>query len=805
MTVDTRVAPRADELLAGALESVGNLVLDADGHWWALYKLKSVTYEGLGRARKMRLFWAFERALGHLATRAKILSLVRHQDVEGYVHHLRTMNEELPSGGAAFASYCDLVAEHLARRAPWDREHYLSVRLEGSPGERLLRNLTVGGFPLRLASGADRGRAARGCVSEETAERLAGQVSLRFGDLIERAATEEDLAYLVARGAYRALGADLDPRAPSGVAQARRLLSGVAFREEKDGLCFLHEAAGAARHQSHQRFLSISKMDQANLGFPDSEWAYLDLPVDLLLDFDVAGNPRTATGRKETGENGAPGTVKLGARGAARVRCHATVGVAAPTPEGLDELCEEVGRYYSQHLGIELTVPRSRQSHAWADFLPAGPRRLRRYGQRMSSRVVSGGMPVATEALGDGRGFYIGYLKGRPSSAVAYDPGLPLTRDMSGAACFVGGRGSGKVLAAAQIAGLSVLAGGESTVVDAAGELGDVGRIPELAERGVRLVEVGPESPIRSPIMSAFPGESSKALKATEILLRGFLIQLLGAERNRDYAFAIRLGVRDFMRDDALRRRGIRGLVEQFHRNGERPDLKKSKLAEISDRAAADLDRWIASPLASPVLGDAAGDESPWQGRGDAPLTVVRARGLPLPGREVPAVDDDGSCEEERVGQAVLSVIAASAVGWMADRARLNGRDRLRTVVLAQAAHVLHSPEGHVLLNYLIRDCRSQNVAPILCTEEWRDLDHIMDLIPIRFMGRQEERHAEDTKLGLRILGAETSPRNVASVKGFKAGDFWHQDVYGRVAEMHFDLVPEHWIKALAHPTTVVA
>ncbi len=76
-----------------------------------------------------------------------------------------------------------------------------------------------------------------------------------------------------------------------------------------------------------------------------------------------------------------------------------------------------------------------------------------------------------------------------------------------------------------------------------------------------------------------------------------------------------------------------------------------------------------------------------------------------------------------------------------------------------------------------------QDEAPILCTEQWRDLEHIVGNIPNRFMGRQEAREAEDTELGLRILGAETFPRNVASVQGFGAGDFWHQDAYGRVAD----------------------
>ncbi len=808
----------------------GNLVLDENGDWWAGFRLRGVTYHLKDREGKQEIFEAIESALSTISTRVKILSLIRNFGGETYVEGLKSYNPN----SHAWNEHCNFVAGRLRRRAPYNREFYLMVRLKQGPESLREVAETVVRF-FRAAARRLFGVPLTFSVEDYLHARRVGQkMEIAFGPkLVANPLTPEDVQYLVKRGPYRAVG---EPPIEEGWAPRRfatecgkgvtyyepytqdlvNLVGDVPWKADFGRLEFRH----GDNVTSYQRFLCVSSMPVNDLGFPNSEWAFLDLPVDLCLDFDVVPHHTAERQRKDKSKKAqgqrrhtldADADLDIGmreteianrelealhAQGKPRLDCHVTIGVAATSPEELENRTQEVKQFYSgSELKIGVSTARSTQVECFADFLPVGPRRNGDYKQPMASKTLSGGMPVGNSSLGDGRGYYIGYPLQQPNAVVAYDPTLPMREvDAGGACAVVGDLGSGKTLLVQCLNAMFTLSGHQSLIVDPKGDSQKFKNMDEL-EGMIRWIRVEPDSPTRLPIMSVFSGESSKALKATEGLLRSFLLQLMEAQKNPDYAFAIRLGVRDFMRDDALRRRGIRGLVDQFAHNGSgrRADLSDD-IVQTSKRAAADLRMWREDALVEIVLGDDAEDGEVLADENQHdPLTIIQTDGLDLPDRD--KVVAGTLSDEQRIGQAILSIVAASAMR-MASRHRYADEKPFKALTFDEAWRFLHNPEGQGLLNYLIREGRSQNVVPFVCTQKWEDVEPIIGLMPIRFMGRQQ-RDTDDIVRGLRMCGVDASPSNISSVKSFKAGDFMHQDVYGNVGLMHFDVTPAEWIVKL--------
>lgn len=803
--------------------ATGNLILDDEGDWWALYRLRGTTYDLLSTSGKKEVFSAIESALGTLSTRVKILSVVRNFREQDYIRNLKAMNPD----AHVWQKLQDMVAEKVGKNRPVDREFYLGVRLRPSVG--------------RFSEAVDRGsrlvdRWAKRLwkvpidFREEELERMkhaAANIRGRFGTLIMRDATPYDLQWLVKRNPYRAVGepptlAGWQPKlvrhstggtysifTPS-LGDVRNLVGDVPWEAEIGKLSFYH-GDGIV---SHQRFLAISSMPMDRLRHPGSEWGYMDLPVDVCFDFDVippqaAERHRKSKSRKakeqikHVQEGG--GSVGVGLSEAARadaaaelqhnqgkplLYCHTTIGLAAETESRLDAITADVRQHFkNMQIGVSLT--RSNQVEAFCDFFPVGPRRLTDFREPIAAATLAGAMPIGDSALGDGQGFYIGYPKQQPNGVIAYDPALPMQRGMSGACAVVGDLGAGKTMTYFCLMLTNALAGRKCLLIDPKGDSEALDNVPAI-RGGLKKIQVGADTDTRMPILSVYPEGWDRR---TEELLRGFQLDIMETKDDKAKANTIRLVTREFMRETEGRDRRIRGLLEKYHKvatSHDRSDRVREKAKEVRD----EFEFWMDDSLASTVLCDAdvVGDQGIARAGSQFPITVLQTFNLALPSQK--DLDRGNLGESQRVGQAILSVVAASAT-QMASEHRLSRNKPFKLLGFDEAWRFLANAEGSALLDYLIREGRSQNVAAFIMTQLWRDVVGIKDLISIRFMGRQQQSD-EDVRLGLDVMGIDPDQRTISQVKAFSKGDFIHQDMFGRTNVMHFDVTPEEWLDQLS-------
>ena len=800
-----------------------NIVMDDEKDWWAIFRLRGVTYDLLSNSGKREVFSTIESALGTLSTRVKILSLVRNFREEDYIRKLKSMNPD----SHVWQRLQDIAAEKIGKNRPFDREFYLAVRLRPSAGR-------VSEWVEQISRKVDRVAKRAWKIPVDFKEQeldqmahLAANLRGRFGNLILSPATPRDLQWLVLRNPYRAVGepALLDGWTPKhvrhsaggtyelfqpSVSDLKNLIGDIPWQAELGKLSF-HHGDGIV---SHQRFLAISSMPMDRLRHPGSEWGYMDLPVDVCFDFDVippqaAERQRKAKSRKAKEQikhvQQGGGSLGVGLSDAARadaatemqhnegkplIYCHTTIALAAETEARLDAVTADVKQHF-KNLQVGVSLARSNQIEAFTDFLPVGPRRLTDFREPMAAATLSGAMPIGDSALGDGQGFYIGYPKQQPNGVVAYDPALPMQHGMSGACAIVGDLGAGKTMTYLCLMITNALAGRKCLMIDPKGsDTEKLDYVPAI-QGGLRKIRVGADAETKMPILSVFPPGWDRR---TEELLRGFQLDIMQTRNDEHKQNAIRLVTRDFMRLTEGRERRISGLLNHYHRFANdtgRSETIREKSREIRD----EFDYWMDDDLASTVLCDAdeIGSEGMSRENNSYPITVIQTHLLNLPSEK--DLDRGNLVESQRVGQAILSVVAASAT-QMASEHRMARHKPFKLLGFDEAWRFLANAQGAALLDYLIREGRSQNVAAFIMTQLWRDIVEVKDLMSIRFMGRQKQSD-EDVRLGLDILNIDQDPRTISQVKNFKKGDFILQDMHGRANTMHYDPTPDELLEQL--------
>jgi hypothetical protein len=163
-------------------------------------------------------------------------------------------------------------------------------------------------------------------------------------------------------------------------------------------------------------------------------------------------------------------------------------------------------------------------------------------------------------------------------------------------------------------------------------------------------------------------------------------------------------------------------------------------------------------------------------------VTSLRIRNLPRP---APGTPREERGEEERVGQAVLRLVAAYAM-------RLMSEDRARHKVLGfdEAWFLLGDAAGRRLIEHLNRWGRSENATPLLVTHLVSDADELDNLIGARLIfGQESEREA---RAALALLRLDPDDERLRSrLLSFRRGRCYLRDFEGRVASIQVDPGPE--------------
>lgn len=773
---------------------------------WAVYRLAMAPYEGRIRREKIDLLADLAMAGAALERDFTLLRVTRPWSVDAYVRGARLTLDRRHGHAERWHAYLDAQRDMLDARGIARPEAYLSVRLSGSARtieERLAAVLGAARrrdrSQLRRLLGLDDPRA----ISRRELERLLDderRVSLSLIDYLDcEPASTRELQWLIRRGLCRGVGEpEIDeqflPQAlvldDDGEQRFVPLehdllrLFDAPITIEPRGLLVESELG-----DSHQAFLTFGALPDA-VEFPGrrAELLFapleaLDFPVDAAFSARFVPNDAAlALTRKRIidadniwreenlGDHG-PGAQTAERPQAAReleqyltdgarpplLRAAISLAVGAPTRDELEQRVERVRREYAG--APKLMRPLGDQLRLFCGHLPGQPSTVPDYDDYLTVEQFGAMVPIATSAVGSGAGPYIG----RTLSAT----GQPVLLDLSEAArasrppsiLCAGTPGGGKTMLLQLLLYQAFLQGSVICDIDPKGDhrLCD---LPGLAEH-TEVIELAGHERWRGLLDPLRIGDDD----AREDLATNFLIDLLPAPFPAEWRTEIRRAVQAVVAANRIKTPSCRHVLHALAGGSD----------DVARAAGRAIEVYADTGLAQ--LGFAAQD-SPPPLAGSKQITSIRIRRLPRP---LPGTPRSELSEDERIGQAVLRLLAAYAM-------RLMSTDRTRHKVLGfdEAWFLLQDAAGRRLVEHLNRWGRSEFATPILLTHLIADVEEIDNLIGARFIFGQESDSEAAKALALLRLDADDE-RLRQRLLSYREGRAMFRDYDGRVAAIHVD------------------
>jgi hypothetical protein len=442
------------------------------------------------------------------------------------------------------------------------------------------------------------------------------------------------------------------------------------------------------------------------------------------------------------------------------LRASISLAIGAPSREELEERVERVRREYGG--APKLMRPLGDQLRLFVAHLPGQLSPVPDYDDYLTVEQFGAMVPIATSAVGTEAGPYIG----RTLSA----SGQPVLLDLSEAArasrppsiLCAGTPGSGKTMLLQLLLYQAFLQGSLICDIDPKGDH-RLCELPGVAEH-TEVIELSGSARWRGLLDPLRIADED----AREDLTTNFLVDLLPAPFPAEWRTEIRRAVQAVVAGHRIKTPSCRQVLDELARGDE--------AARAAGRA---IEVFAETGLAQ--LGFAAPDAPPPQA-GSSQVTSIRIRRLPRP---LPGTPKSELSEDERIGQAVLRLLAAYAM-------RLMSCDRTRHKVLGfdEAWFLLQDAAGRRLIEHLNRWGRSEFATPVLLTHLISDVEEIDNLIGARFIFGQES-EAEAAK-GLRLLRLDADDERLRQrLLSYREGRTMFRDYDGRVAAMHIDPSPE--------------
>ncbi|MCW2920488.1 MAG: hypothetical protein JWL76_362 [Thermoleophilia bacterium] len=746
---------------------LGNVLLDARGEAWGVYRVPTVSYPLLAVTLKQQLF-------GRLAA-------------------------------FAHGAHGDITIWRVTRLAPdaaGDRhadrgvECYAAIRLDaertGGMLGRILRSPRA--VPARLA----------------LAKRVVDQIRERELDLRAHAretldarpATSQELVWLTTR--TRTLGAgepaldQWDHRPALHVldtdtvivepAQVQRLAMPDAALMEHPDRIEMH----AGEHQVHHAALVLGCLPDG-LEFPGrAELAFAPLErtgviADIVIHARWSSNAAALKGAGRTildADNATSEQASTGRVGDTRLTTQLdtaldykrylesadappilsasiTMLLAASTPRDLDRACSELAAALAP---VRVARPKYAQRALWDSV--QSPMRCARgaSAQHLTVEQLAALMPVATERVGTAHGPVIGVVRssGRP---VRLDLAAASQASRPPSILCVGTLGSGKTMTSQLIAAQALERGSLVVDVDPKPDH-QLDSLPQLAGRSrvIDLADVDQHQGLLDPLTVSDPA-------MREEIAAGFYADLIDASS----------------RQRALLRTALTELLT--HKDATSADLirtlSRMPHPEASD-AAEQLAAWSTSGLARLALGTRTATST--NGESALDLTSIRCRSLVLPDASTARADHT---EAERVSCAIMRLIATYAL-----RLALSDRSRHKLVIIDEAWLLLGSPDGRTLIDRINRTGRSENATLLLATQQLGDAAHTAPLIGTHLVFGLETR--DEASSAAALLGIDDTPELAQTLQSQRTGQAVMRDTDGQLAQIQINVPPE----LLAHLST---
>lgn len=771
---------------------------------WALYRLDTVSYEGLTDTDKLALLSTIASFAYRVNADFSIYRVSRAWSPADYEQRALALLDPRHGDAAGWAAHLAGHRRALSRRAIVRPEVYLAVRL---PGHRA----AAPGTPRELVATLRRaiGLGDPAAISEARLRELAAAEAAVHARLAEHVACEPattlDLQWLVRRAFTRGLGEpDLDVHHRP---QALVMLKGdqLSYQPLQADLLRLidcpitvaeRDLRIATEHgDSHQALLALGALP-SSVTFPGSQaellfapLEQLDFPVDAVFNARWIANDRATAlvrrkvidadniyGEEQHGDHG-PSPQAARRPGAARALedyltadsrpplLHATIGLAVGAPD-MEELETRVAALRGAYGTVHLHRPFGEQHRLFTEHLPAQGTQVPDYADHLLVEQLGAMVPLATHHVGPHTGAYIGHTLSGSRQPVLYDPTEASRTSRPPATLLAGTLGSGKTIALQLLLYQAFLRGSRIVDIDPKGDH-NLDRLPGMSGN-VETIELAADPRFRGlldPLRIAPPGTG-------EDLAVNFLIEVLPQPLPPEWRTEIRRAVKTVAASGGDQHCGA---VISALRGGSAHALAVADALEVyADTGLAQLG--FGSEAHAPQLA------------GQKPVTSLRIRNLPRP---LPATPRADLSEDERIGQAVLRLLAAYAMHLM-------GADRTRHKVLGfdEAWFLLQDATGRRLIEHLNRWGRSENATPILVTHLISDAGELDNLIGTRFMfGFESDSEARAALEQLRLDGDDARLRG--RLLAYRKGRCLLRDLDGRVGAVQIELPGEDMLAVL--------
>lgn len=784
----------------------GNLLWGRDREEvWAVYRLAMAPYEGRVRREKLDLLADLAMAAAALERDFSLLRVTRPWSVDSYVRGAQHTLDRRHGHPDRWNEYLDAQRGALDVRRIARPEAYLSVRLAGSTRSIEDRLAAV----LDAARRRDRPQVkrllgledARGIARREL-ERLLGEerrTALSLGDYLDcEPASTRELQWLIRRGLCRGLGEpeidehflpqalildDGDRRRFVPLEHDLLRLFDAPITIETRGLRVESELG-----ESHQAFLVFGALPEA-VEFPGrraellfAPLAALDFPVDAAFSARFVPNDAALalTRRRiidadniwqeeNLGDHG-PGAQTAERPQAAReleeyltdgarpplLRASISLAVGARTREELEERVERVRREYAG--APKLMRPLGDQLRLFTGHLPGQPSPVPDYDDYLTVEQFGAMVPIATSAVGSEAGPYIARTLSASAQPVLLDLTEAARASRPPSILCAGTPGGGKTMLLQLLLYQAFLQGSVICDIDPKGDH-RLCELPGVAEHA-EVIELAGHSGCRGLLDPLRIADDD----AREDLATNFLIDLLPAPFPAEWRTEIRRAVQAVVAANRIRTPSCRDVLVELAAGDDVARAAGRAIDVYADTGLAQLG--FASP------------ESPPPQAGAKQITSIRIRALPRP---LPGTPRSELSEDERIGQAVLRLLAAYAM-------RLMSCDRTRHKVLGfdEAWFLLQDAAGRRLVEHLNRWGRSEFATPILLTHLIADVEEIDNLIGARFIFGQESESEAAKALALLRLDADDE-RLRQRLLSYREGRAMFRDYDGRVAAICVD------------------
>jgi len=773
---------------------------------WALYSLDTLSYPGLPLGRKLEVKDLLEGFAYRIEADFKVDRLERAWSVEDYLERASATCSPRFGHRVAWEELLETHRGRLSERRATRTEVYLSVSLEDPGGDVSAILAKALAAPrgerwkgvrvaLGLADGRGLGRADLArlrALEERCFERVYG-----FLDC-DRASTDE-VQWLIRRAYTRGLG---EPRLDQHFApQALAFLDGDGrerFEPLQADLLRLHDSRVAIEGRglrvdselgtAHQALLCVGALPETVMfPGPEAELMFrpleaLPFPVDATFSCRWIPNRRAlalARRRKidadhqfseeSSGDHG-PSVEGFERPRQARELEQAlsatdrpplllagmSLALGAPSPEELERRVERVRDEFGQ---IALHRPLGEQHRLFVGTLPAQRFPVRDYLEYLGVEQFGAMVPIAMNHAGSETGPYIGHTLSEARQPIQFDLSEASRASRPPTVLMAGTLGSGKTMAVELLEYQAFLQGSLVCDVDPKGDH-HLERLPGVAEH-LEVVELTADPRWRGlldPMRIARP-------EVVFDLTVGFLTDLLRTPRD-GWVLAVQEAVKHTLREGG-EGGGPPTCADVLKRLGEGDDEARG--------AARALGIYADSGLAQLGFAD---PSQPVPEVGQAQVTSLRIRNLPRP---VPGTPRAEHTEEERIGQAVLRLVAIYAMHLMSG-------DPVRHKVLGldEAWFLMQDSVGHRLIEQLARWGRSENATSVLITHLVSDAEALDNLIGSRFVfGFESETEAAKA---LRLLRLDPEdPELLGRLLAFRKGRCLFRDTEGQVVAMRID------------------